>query len=338
MSLPTWYHIVILPISFVITYILSKVVIYVCTRAGIVAVDVHKLNKPLIPTLGGLAILGGFLIPTSLLITSANYRLRSIVIISTALASSIIGLYDDFKALKGLTKALLTILLVIPIIIGHLLNPKIIPLGRPVVPIVGRLRLTIIYWLLLPLAIAGPANVINMLEVFNGVMPITTSLCLTSLTLVSLLRGKIEVLPFTLALLGSLLGYYPYNKYPSRLFTGNVGSLMVGSIIGCIAVMGGLEFVTLIALMPHLLNAFLVISSVKGLRERRTIGSRPIVIRNDGLLEANKDPKAPYTLTRLILFIAGPLTEKEIVTVLTWLEVVASILATVSGILYPPGV
>jgi len=324
--------------SLLATFYFSKIVMSLSLRRRMVAVDVHKPNKPLVPTLGGLAILIGFLLPVLLFsLSNPESWIRAIIVVVTALLSSAVGIYDDFKPLKGLTKVYLTVPLVIPVMLGHFLSPDKVVMGRPVVPLVGRLRLTIIYWLLLPLAVAGPANAVNMLEVFNGVMPIMCSIGLIPMTLTALILGKGDAVIYYIALLGSLIGYYPYNKYPSRLFTGNVGSLMVGSVIGCVAILGGTEFVTLVALMPHLLNAFLVISTMRGLKERRSIKSRPIKVRDNGLLEASKDPRAPITLTRLILSISGPMSEQEVIRTLTLLEVVASTLATVSGLMYMLG-
>ena len=92
-----------------------------------------------------------------------------------------------------------------------------------------------------------------------------------------------------------------------------------------------MEFPTLITLLPHIMNGFYVITSVRGFKERRYIVKRPTIVRDDGLIEANPSVDAPVTLTRLIL-VKGPLTEKEIVYGITLLEVIACILAIVSSI------
>ena len=73
--------------------------------------------------------------------------------------------------------------------------------------------------------------------------------------------------------------------------------------------------VTVVALVPYIMNAFYGLASVGRLYERREIKPRPVKLRNDGLLEATAERGAPVTLTRLILA-EGPMSEQQIVSVM----------------------
>ena len=175
---------------------------------------------------------------------------------------------------------------------------------------------------------------VNMLEVMNGIMPITCSLSLLPFLLYFILKGNELGLLLTLILLGSLLAYLPYNKYPAKVFSGNVGSLIVGAYIGGLAIIERVEFIALVALLPHLINAFYIIVSIGGFKEHKRVKERPVIVHQDGVIEANKSPSAPVTLTRLILLAGGAMKEHEIVKVITLVEIWVVILASITVLLY----
>jgi len=322
--------------SSTISYTITRILIPILRAKGFTSIDVHKPNKPTVANMGGIGILISILITYAIIIflgTSYSLYVKIMTIMAVILIAAILGILDDLKPIKGLSKTFLSIPTIIPIILSAMLNPQIIIVGRPEVPIVGKLRLTIAYWLLLPLAIAGPANAVNMLEVMNGIMPITCSLALIPIIFAQLFLGRMEDIILTTTLLGALLGYLPFNRYPAKIFSGNVGSLLVGAYIGAIAVISRVEAIAVIALMPHLINAFLVISSV-GFKERRDISERPVKVGNNGLIYVNPSKHAPITLVRFIVLISGPLKEKDIVKVITYLQICASILALLTIQLY----
>jgi len=101
--------------------------------------------------------------------------------------------------------------------------------------------------------------------------------------------------------------------------------LSVGAALGALTIMGRIEVPMVIAMIPHITNAFYFLSSIGGLRERREISERPTRVLRDGRIESTKDDKAPITLTRLILA-EGPLRENEIVNIMVVMTVVSSIL------------
>ncbi|RLE54874.1 MAG: hypothetical protein DRJ40_09860 [Thermoprotei archaeon] len=320
-----------------IAYVVTPRVIKVMKRFGALAPDMHKPGRPLVPEMGGTALL------VSLTATVLVAHLLALVgfldhvfikkltlLYLTFVVAACIGLIDDLYVLSPEIKVISTVLACLPILYGGYIG--LYTLGRPVLPIVGRLRLTIIYWLLLPFAIAVPANAVNMLDVMNGIMPITCSLAFTSLAISATILGKYDAALVALMLASLLLGYLPYNKYPAKVFNGDVGTIAVGAALGAYAVIFGMEFPTIVTLLPHIMNGFYVITSVKGLKERRKIALRPTVVRDDGVIEANPDPRAPMTLVRLILA-RGPLCERDIVLSVTVLEVVSCCLAIISSLL-----
>ena len=314
-------------ISFIITFILVPFLIRKFKEKGIVGVDVHKPEKPEIPEMGGLSILISIIVSTVFLIIVCNNLTKFfITFLMVVVVVGIIGAIDDIKPLNPKLKPTLTALASLPIIIFGTYVP------RPVFPIIGKTRLTIVYPLLIIAGLAVSTNAVNMLDVFNGSMAGTCSILLLTLLISSIILGSNIGILLSAITLGSLIAFFYYNKYPAKIFSGDVGSLTVGAAIATIAVMGRLEIVTIVAMMPHIMNGFHSLASIGGLLERRQIKARPTKVLADGRLAASKDPKAPITLARLILA-GGPLYENEVVKVFILLSIYSGVLAILTALL-----
>jgi len=301
---------------------------------GLTRVDCHKAEpRPQVPLLGGVSILVAAFSGLAVeFLLYPQYRFEIAVHAAAVLMAFVVGIVDDLFILGGPTKTALTALPLLPIVLGWGLFEGRIVLGKPLVPILGSLRITIIYWLLLPLAIAGPANLVNMLDIMNGIMPGTMLIAFASLLSSAVLLNIEKGIILTVPWIGALCGYLPYNSYPASIFNGDAGSLTVGASLASIAVLTRMEFMALVALLPHLLNGFLVVSSV-GFKEHRKHKERPIEVAPDGSLKPNLSPSAPMSLTRLLLASAGTMRENEVVICYILGEFVAAILTIVSALL-----
>jgi UDP-N-acetylglucosamine--dolichyl-phosphate N-acetylglucosaminephosphotransferase len=123
-----------------------------------------------------------------------------------------------------------------------------------------------------------------------------------------------------------MIAFYRYHKFPSKIFPGDSGTLLIGAMYGALAIAGRSEIIGVIALLPSVMNSFLFLDSVKKIVEHRQIKSRPTVLMEDFKLMASKEKNAPTTLLRLILA-DGPLSEKEIAKKILKLAIYSSLLA-----------
>ncbi len=308
-------------LTFLITFIATPRIANYMKRRGIIGKDVHKHSKTEVPEMCGLAILLGLTIgaATYMVLFPDSIRLTT-AFVGTVLIAGAIGLVDDLRPLGARTKPLLTAIACLPILILRTYVPF------PVIPFVGPVSLTIVYPLLIPLAIAVTANAVNMMDVMNGSMPGTVAIIAAAAMAVLLASGDAQSASFAAGLLAAMLAFYYFNRYPAKVFSGDTGSLAVGASLGALCILGRIETVMIVALIPHIMNAFYGLASVGGLHERREIRQRPIRLLADGRLEANMEKGAPVTLARLILA-AGPLSEKEVVKVMISLTIVSSLLA-----------
>jgi UDP-N-acetylglucosamine--dolichyl-phosphate N-acetylglucosaminephosphotransferase len=261
-----------------------------------------------------------------------------LAITGVVLTAAAIGLYDDVRVLSGRLKPALLVLSAAPLV-GSAIVWEGVYEARLYFPLFDSAGAHFtIYSLLVIAAVPIVSNAFNMMDSFNGEISGMTILASAALIFAMTLRAFAEPgysvgrLATGLPLAAVGLGFYFYNRYPSRAFDGDSGSLALGSMYAALAVIGGVEVAAVIAIIPAILNSFYILSSVRGFVERRSMGVRPTRIGGDGLLYANTEATAPTTLVRLIL-LDGPLSEKAIVRVILILSAFAAFLSAITSVL-----
>ncbi|NQT15841.1 MAG: undecaprenyl/decaprenyl-phosphate alpha-N-acetylglucosaminyl 1-phosphate transferase [Planctomycetes bacterium] len=240
-------------LAFLASVSLTPSVIRASRRFGLVDkpdVD-RKLHRQAVPLGGGVAVLvAGALSLTVLLSVDSAWSqvLRKDAFFLAGLACSAVvicgvGLLDDRVALKGRQKlagqiAAVTILMVSGLLVR---NVEIlgwnVHLGLLAVPFT-------LFWML------GAINALNLLDGADGVaggVGVTLSLavaCLAALT------GHQTDAAVALVMAGSLMGFLNYNLPPARIFLGDSGSMLIGLVVGAIAMRASLVAPATVALVP----------------------------------------------------------------------------------------
>lgn len=314
--------------NFFVPYVMRKM-----KEFKITGIDVHKLDKPEIPEMGGLAILVSVIMSITLVIILFEdnlMRLGFLAFLLTVTATGVVGIIDDLKKLGAYTKTILTVIAALPLIIIGFFYP--IYSTSPRFPFIGRTRLTIIYPLYVPVNVAICSNTVNMLDILNGVMPGTTIITFGALLCCSVLLNSKMGIIISVIMLGIMIAYYRFNKYPAKVFSGDVGSLTVGAAIGALAIVGQLEIATIIALIPFIMNSFYMLTSLRKFMEYRLVKHPATILLPDGRIATSDNPKAPIPLVRMILA-RGPLSEPEIVKGFYFLSFVSALLAILTAVL-----
>jgi UDP-N-acetylglucosamine--dolichyl-phosphate N-acetylglucosaminephosphotransferase len=332
-------------LSFIATFFLTWFLSKFFLKKGHYGLDVHKAEKPKVAESGGVGLVLVLLLAIIVCIfIFPDYWQHFTVAAIVVLIVGLIGLYDDLKTLGAISKPFLLLIPSLPIIIWQLIsNPGFGADGlllfnpNPYLPLIGQIRITVIYWILVPFAITVLSNSTNMLDVMNGSTPVTmlfvsgTGIIATA---VFYSKGIVSFPGMVLAVLlfSVLFAFFWFNKYPAKIFCGDTGSLTIGAVIALVAIFGRIEIIIIIAMMPQIMNSFQIINSVKGFRERREIKERPTIVLKDETVKANPHDKAPLTLTRWLVA-KQPLKENQIVLAMGVLSVIASILAILSMLL-----
>jgi len=141
----------------------------------------------------------------------------------------------------------------------------------------------ILYIILMPISVSIASNLTNMLAGLNGIESGLGAIAMISLTASCIIMGKYDVSIITFAMLGALLAFLWYNRHPSRVFPGDVGTLIIGATIASVAFIGRVKIIALVVLLPNLIDSALKFYSA-GVVERHN--HKPTTIGQDGRLQA----------------------------------------------------
>jgi UDP-N-acetylmuramyl pentapeptide phosphotransferase/UDP-N-acetylglucosamine-1-phosphate transferase len=307
------------------------------TRMGRVADDAHKNPPTKVVEPAGPLIFLGALVGEFVVAVGFHSWVPVAIMLGTGVAF-IVGLYDDLYVLGGKTKPLLLVVAGIAFVSLVVFKANLYQ-SVLTFPILGDTSPHFtIYTILAIAAFPVVTNAFNMMDSFNG--EISWFTLLTSLALLlGLVLRELYTTGFSLARVASALplvataaAFLIFNRYPSRAFDGDSGSLTFGAMFAAIAITGGVEIAAMIAIVPAILNSFYTLSSVRGFVERRRMSTRPTYVGKDGLLYASTEKEAPNTLVRLIL-LAGPLSERDLVKDIIYLTILTCIFSAAISVL-----
>lgn len=306
-------------------------------RRNRVVDDSHKPGAPKVPSPAG-PLLMAALVFGELVAFLSYHSILAAVMIGVVVISSLVGLADDLLVLGGKVKPLFLLTAALPIVLAQIsvggiyVSRIVFPLFRPT----GE-HFTI-YTILILASLPIVSNAYNMMDAFNGELSGFTFLTSIALLAGIALKGlaqpgySVDHLAVAVPLAAVSLGFYYFNRYPSKVFDGDSGSLAFGAAFAALAIIGGVELAAVVAIIPAILNSFYILSSVRGFVERRKMNARPTRLGEDGLLHASEGFNAPTTLVRMVL-LAGPLHERHLVKTILVLAGFACLLSILTSVL-----
>lgn len=318
------YSTIVSAISFLIILLATPKLIKWLTVKGSVVQDYHKPETPEVPRPGGPILLLGIAIAEIVFyVLTRNTQVFAILL--TMIITFIVGLIDDKKVMPGWYKPVALIPAAIPLIVlgAH---------GTHLNLIFGNASIPLLYIPLILIIIPVAGNTINSIDVLNGVASEAVIIAMIPLLVSIAIFSNTIAFIAALPLFCGVVAFYRYHRFPSRIFPGDSGTLLIGSMYGALAIVGSSEIIGVIALLPAVMNSFLFLDSVKKIVEHRQVKSRPTVLMQDFKLMASKERNAPTTLLRLILA-DGPLSEKEISRKILKLAAYSSSLALITVVI-----
>lgn len=312
------YGAIVSAISFLAVYFLTPVAIKSLVAKGQVVQDYHKPGKPPVPRPAGPVLMAGIAAAELVLYALTMNPAVLTVLASTAIAFAV-GYVDDKKVMPGWFKPAALLLAALPLVALHVQGDHLnLVFGSAFIPL---LYMPLVF-VIMPIA----GNTVNSIDVLNGVASGFVMIAMVPLLAAIAIFGSMDIFLAGLPLLLAAAAFYKYHKYPSRIFPGDSGTLLLGTMYGALAVAGRAEIIGVIALLPAVINSFLFLSSVKRIVEHRQVKARPVTILDDYRLAASKDAGAPATLVRLI--VAGaPLSEKEVGHRIFRLAIISALMA-----------
>lgn len=222
--------------------------------------DKRKVHKKIMPRLGGIAIVLGFLVSAIYLIIAMtiekkldiftnNYYIKLLGFLAGILILEVFCYLDDTKGIKPIVKLLGQLIAAI-IVVATGISMNSIILERAGTVISGELILNIItiFW------IVGITNAINLIDGLDGLssgISLISSICLIIIFILN--SSPIISIILATALAGALLGFLPFNFNPARTFMGDTGSNFIGFTLAVISILGVAKTYTAIIVIAPLL-------------------------------------------------------------------------------------
>lgn len=238
------------------------------------------------PTMGGLLILGTFMLSTLLWSNLTNDYIW--VMIFVAGGFGLLGFIDDWAKLKrgdGLkarTKMAFQIILAFTVALfltymdpnrAAFATTLYVPFFKDFTPNIGELP----YLVMIVLVIVGTSNAVNLTDGLDGLAIGPIIIAMLTYTGIVYLCGHFkfagylniqfikdagEVAVLTSSVIGASLGFLWFNAYPAQLFMGDVGSLSLGAMLGTLAVIAKQELLLILVGGIFVIEALSVIIQV----------------------------------------------------------------------------
>jgi UDP-N-acetylmuramyl pentapeptide phosphotransferase/UDP-N-acetylglucosamine-1-phosphate transferase len=229
---PIYFYIAIFILAFSMVIISIPSVIFTSLKYGLFDKnDLYRKNhKRNISRLGGLAIVGSFIISILLFSSIINFKEANFVIASCMILAAL-GLKDDVYGTNTSTKFVLQIIVAfILVFFGAFCLTSlygVLGIGN-MPPLWGGL-----FSIALIIFLNNAFNLIDGIDGLAGGIGIFTSL--TFGVLFSLM-GQIPYAFIAFALAGAIGGFLKYNWFPAKIFMGDTGALIIGLISAALAI------------------------------------------------------------------------------------------------------
>jgi len=316
-------------VGFFLTAIALPFWIDKCKRVGLVWDDLNKFGHP-----GGVASSGGVVVVFSFVIgvlsyvalktflfSGSNYALEIFSLLGVILMISVVGLVDDLFGWKdgGLSariRIFLVLLASIPLIVINA-GVNIINL-----PFFGSIDFGIIYPLvIIPLGIVGATTTYNFLAGYNGLEAGQGILILSFISFVAYATGSPWLAVVGICMVGSLVAFFLFNKFPAKVFPGDILTYSIGALVAGMAILGNFEKIALIVFIPYIVEVFL---KARGKLKKQSFG----------IPDKNGYLKMPYNkiygLEHLAIFVLnkfGRATERKVTYLIYAFEILFILIA-----------
>lgn len=282
--------------SFITTYWSIPIYIRKFSKNNFVVPDKYK-NDKLVPTLGGMAILGGILVSLILAIFLVKSVENLLIFYFIVFIFATFGILDDLVNVGRTLKIFAPFFMALPIAL--LVSDTIVA-----IPFIGKVNFFYFFaFIMAPLFVMVIANLVNMHSGFNGLQSGLSLIVIFFIIIRVFMMQNYENLLYIIPIFGALLAFYLFNKYPSKMFEGNAGSLSIGAAIGGFCVLqDNMEFFLIFLFIPHIVNFLLYIYW----RVKKVNASKFGRLREDGTIEVPN----PLTLKWVIPYY-WRVTEKQ---------------------------
>ena len=195
-----------------------------------------KQEEP-VPYLGGLAVYLSFLLTTGFIY---QYSREVLGILLAGAIIVILGLVDDLGVLSPPVK------LLGQLIAATVLIKASIYIKLSILPPWVAVALTILW-------VMAITNAFNLIDIMDGLASGVGAIAALVLVIINYQSGKELIVPLSVALAGSLMGFLRHNFKPAKIYLGDTGSLFIGLMLAALSMNGAYTRVSLAGVLAPIL-------------------------------------------------------------------------------------
>ncbi len=251
-SMPLIWGLFPVAMSFTLALGLTPVMRQLALRFGLVdCPDGHrKLQKSSTPLGGGIAVLLAFLFSIALMLVcnlpgAANLLRQPVFTFGLCGAATLIclvGVLDDRFELRGRQKLFAQIVSVFLVVCAGLVIEKVEVFGWQFEMGILAVPFTM-FWLL------GAINALNLIDGVDGLAGTVSIILSVTIAVLATMTGHDGDALFAWILAGAVLGFLMYNLPPAKIYLGDAGSMLIGLILGVLAIRSSLKGPATVALV-----------------------------------------------------------------------------------------
>ncbi len=232
--------------AFVVTLITIPPIISLIRKYRLYDVpNARKEHSLPIPTMGGIAIVGGMMLSLVLWFPFSNQP-GQISFFFSVIVLLALGIMDDLKDLPAKYKFITQLALAALIAVSGI---RITSFGGLFG--INELPLTAQYTFTL-LAIVGITNAFNLIDGIDGLAGGLGFMSLITLGIFLTMSGDVNTALIAFALAGGILAFLYFNFNPARIFMGDTGSLVLGFVTAVLSIrLMQVNIVSEITVLPH---------------------------------------------------------------------------------------
>jgi UDP-GlcNAc:undecaprenyl-phosphate GlcNAc-1-phosphate transferase len=249
------YLLFIACIAAVVSYPITNAVVSYAPRWGLLdrPDGHHKSQRQAVALGGGLAIFLGAAITFGVEFLSSSSLQESLSEEAPFLGGLLLacawivglGLCDDRFGMKGSYKLVGQLVAALIVIASGLRIDAITLFGHTFELGLFAIPFTA-FWLL------GAINSLNLLDGIDGLATTIGIILCSTITIMALMIGQTSVAIVGAVFVGSLIGFYRFNYPPAVIYLGDAGSMLIGLVVGALAIGGTLKATATVGLAAPL--------------------------------------------------------------------------------------
>ncbi len=251
-----YQYLIAFAVAFLLSFALVPLAKKIACALGVIDVPKSRgMHRKPVPLMGGLAVFWSFMVTLMGLCVFKVFGIGDIpmdsrlwMLLAGCVIIEVIGVSDDLYDLSYKVRMpfqmIAAVLVAFNSRIEYITNP-FNEMGYSILP-------TWLSWVVTILWIVGMTNATNLIDGLDGLssgLSAITSICMFT---IAMMNGDVLGAFTSVVLLGSVLGFLPYNMFPASVFIGDSGAPLMGFILAAISIGGSYKMTATISVIVPL--------------------------------------------------------------------------------------